>query len=219
MPLDPLPSYQDLSEGSRQLFHHSLLVVENLSHLSDILMASVKEPRVVKWHMREVDALMDYLVEHHGEQGDGSFKDATFTAAAEHLKAFHVTGKIKDGTSLKNKWSTLPSNGLMREFRNTGWQYYDHFVQILPAGASSGVRTHRGTGLKTAMTANSTDSPDSQSLAIASSAPPYDSLRGDLPMAGSESVTLANTSSKLHASFPVPQSTHPPVPLLLNQVA
>ncbi|KAF8551216.1 hypothetical protein OG21DRAFT_1524585 [Imleria badia] len=97
----------------------------------------------------------------------------------------------------------------MREFHNTGWQYYDHFVQILPAGASSGVRTHRGTGRKTAMTANSTDSSDSQSLATASSAPPYDLLRGDLPMAGSESVTLANTSSKLHAFFPVPQSTSP----------
>ncbi|KAF8553027.1 hypothetical protein OG21DRAFT_1485742 [Imleria badia] len=155
-------------------------------------------------------------MEHPQEQGDGSFKDATFTAAAEHLKAFHVTGKIKDGMSLKNKWSTLkrtftlietyqnhksgfhwdnqnganihgtaaesvfktyvdqlPSNGLMREFCNTGSQYYDHFVQILPTGASSSVRTHRGTGRKTAMTANSTDSPDSQSLATASSAPPY----------------------------------------------
>ncbi|KAF8553028.1 hypothetical protein OG21DRAFT_1312935 [Imleria badia] len=88
-------------------------------------MASVKEPRVVKWHMCKVDALMDYLVEHHGEQGDGSFKDVTFTAATEHLKAFHVTGKIKDGTSLKNKWSTLKRTfTLIKTYRNHKSGFY-----------------------------------------------------------------------------------------------
>ena len=65
MSLDHLPSYQDSSEDSREHFHHSLLLlVANLDHLSDILMTSVKEPRAVKWHAREVDTLMDYLVEH-----------------------------------------------------------------------------------------------------------------------------------------------------------
>ena len=113
MSLDHLPSYQDSSEDSREHFHHSLLLlVANLDHLSDILMTSVKEPRAVKWHVHEVDALMDYLVEHHREQGDGNFKDQTFTAAAEYLKAFYVSGKVKDGTSLKNKWATVSPSSL-----------------------------------------------------------------------------------------------------------
>ena len=112
MSLNYLPSYQDSSEDSQEHFHHSiLLLVANLNHLSDILMISVKEFRVIKWHAHEIDALMDYLVEHHREQGDGNFKVQTFTAA-EYLKAFYVLGKVKDGTSLKNKWATVSPSSL-----------------------------------------------------------------------------------------------------------
>ena len=103
------------------------------------------------------------------------------------------------------------SNALISEFHTMGWKYYDYFMHILPSGASSGVKSFRGIGRKSAVTMSGMDSPDSASIAAASSVLPHDLLAsgGDLSAVGS--ITLANTSSNIHASIPgIPQATSPP---------
>ena len=69
--------------------------------------ASANEAKTVRWTECEVDTLVDYLQQHHAEQGGGGFKDTTFANAADHIKHLHVTGKIKDGKSLQNKWNGI----------------------------------------------------------------------------------------------------------------
>jgi len=59
----------------------------------------------MKWTDPEVDALVDYLHQHYAQHGGRSFKDATFTNAAKHIKHLRVSGKVKDGKSLWNKWN------------------------------------------------------------------------------------------------------------------
>jgi len=64
-------------------------------------------PRV-KWTDCETNALMDYLYEHcsEGAQG-GNFKDITYNAAAMHIQPLYVSGKPKDGKSIKTKWNVV----------------------------------------------------------------------------------------------------------------
>ena len=67
-------------------------------------------------------------------------------------------------------------------------------MHILPSGASSGMKSFRGTGCKSAVTMSSMDSSDSTSIAAASSVLPHDSLAssGDLSAVGS--ITLVTTN-------------------------
>ena len=51
--------------------------------------------------------LLQYLLEHHSEVGDGSFKEATFLAAAKNLEPLHVAGKVKVVKSVWNKWNQV----------------------------------------------------------------------------------------------------------------
>ncbi|KAG8215089.1 hypothetical protein J3R82DRAFT_8510, partial [Butyriboletus roseoflavus] len=56
----------------------------------------------------EIDALVDFLVEHCSEHGDGAnFKDMTFNAAASHIKPLLISGKPKDVTSIWYKWGQV----------------------------------------------------------------------------------------------------------------
>ncbi|KAG1752759.1 hypothetical protein EDD22DRAFT_763221, partial [Suillus occidentalis] len=65
------------------------------------------------WTVEETTCLLEYLIAHHAEAGDGTgFKQSTFTGASIHLqeppegvsKENHVAGSVRDWQSCKNKW-------------------------------------------------------------------------------------------------------------------
>ena len=60
------------------------------------------------WNETETSALIDYLVQHKAEAGDGgNFKDATYNAAAEHITSLKTTGPAKSGKMCKTKWAAV----------------------------------------------------------------------------------------------------------------
>ena len=58
-----------------------------------------------QWNEVETAALLDYLVEHKSEIGDGGmFKMGTFNAAANAITEHHTLGPVKTGNMCKTKW-------------------------------------------------------------------------------------------------------------------
>jgi hypothetical protein len=78
-------------------------------------MATDKQPKKpksppVQWNVQEIEALLDYLLEHVSEIGDsGVFKIATCNEAAKVLaKANLLTaGAPKTGAKCKSKWGSV----------------------------------------------------------------------------------------------------------------
>ncbi|KAG6375300.1 hypothetical protein JVT61DRAFT_3525 [Boletus reticuloceps] len=66
-------------------------------------------PKQAKWTDVETNAMLHYLHDHLGERGDGNFKTSTFSAAAQHIKHHHSSGKEKDAKSVKYKFSQMKS--------------------------------------------------------------------------------------------------------------
>jgi hypothetical protein len=72
----------------------------------------------VRWTVEETTCLLEYLIAHRAEAGDGTgFKQSTFTGASTHLqeppegvsKENHVAGSVRDWQSCKNKWLNVRS--------------------------------------------------------------------------------------------------------------
>ena len=62
----------------------------------------------VRWADCEIDALVQYLHEHHSKAAPGGkFKDVTFNAAAVHIQPLLMSGKIKNGKSIKSKYGQV----------------------------------------------------------------------------------------------------------------
>jgi hypothetical protein len=62
----------------------------------------------MQWVDAEVNALLDYLIEHKGEAGDGmNFKTATYRAALPHVAPHHVKGPVKTASMLKTKYNLV----------------------------------------------------------------------------------------------------------------
>ena len=60
------------------------------------------------WTDEEINAFLDYLIEHQAEAGEGmSFKTATFTGAAALLAPMKVQGADKTAETCKRKWNTV----------------------------------------------------------------------------------------------------------------
>lgn len=114
MALDLLPTHHNPSDPLQEDLHHQLLhIIECLTLFLDTLMAEqlsydpTNIPKMAKWTEEETDSLVMYLLEHHLEAGDGSFKEATFLAAAKNLEPLHVAGKVKVVKSVWNKWNQV----------------------------------------------------------------------------------------------------------------
>lgn len=69
---------------------------------------------VARWTIEETSRLIEYLITHRAEGGDGmGFKQATFAGASTHLqgppdgvlKENYVAGTGRDWQSCKNKWT------------------------------------------------------------------------------------------------------------------
>lgn len=68
----------------------------------------------VHWTDEEISALVDYLHEHRSEGEGGSFKKQTFQGAVSHLQPLRKHGGPKDATSIKEKFTKVSDNYLMR---------------------------------------------------------------------------------------------------------
>lgn len=66
---------------------------------------SPKKP-TAKWNSAETESLITFL---HGEadrNGTTSFKESSFTAAANHIKHLHTDGPVKTAAHCRTKWAT-----------------------------------------------------------------------------------------------------------------
>jgi hypothetical protein len=66
-----------------------------------------KAPRA-NWNDAEITALIDYLIEHIAEVGDGgNFKKATFTGALGAVGPHHSAGPQKTASMCKSKYQSV----------------------------------------------------------------------------------------------------------------
>ncbi|KAI9573967.1 hypothetical protein HD554DRAFT_2210351 [Boletus coccyginus] len=133
MAIDWLPSYYDLTDHHKEDIHQQLLdLVGHLKTFTDTLMAELPEDttsiaKITQWSDQEVDALVQYFHKHCAETGDGNFKEATFSASAEFLQPLHMTGKIKDAKSVRNKWGQLKAiYAAISHYRNQSGFHWDN---------------------------------------------------------------------------------------------
>jgi hypothetical protein len=63
---------------------------------------------VAHWFTSNEAALIEFLITHKAEVGDGfNFKDVTWTAAAAHMVAYTERGDPKTAGVCKNKWARV----------------------------------------------------------------------------------------------------------------
>ena len=60
-----------------------------------------------KWNTAETEALISFLHREADRIGGTSFKEASFTAAAVHIKDLHTDGAIKTAAHCRTKWSSV----------------------------------------------------------------------------------------------------------------
>jgi hypothetical protein len=69
---------------------------------------------VAHWTTSDEAALIDFLVEHKAEAGDGfTFKGPIWKAAAVHIVAYNVRGNPKTDHVCKNKWTWMHAGNLL----------------------------------------------------------------------------------------------------------
>ena len=60
-----------------------------------------------RWNIQETEALISFLRKESDRIGGTSFKEASFTAAATHIKDLHTEGVIKTASHCRSKWSSV----------------------------------------------------------------------------------------------------------------
>ena len=66
------------------------------------------------WNVRETKELVQYLWEHRAESGDGgTFKPATYNAAADHIRPHLTAGARKEVKHVKRKWDAVSACHLL----------------------------------------------------------------------------------------------------------
>ena len=64
------------------------------------------KPEKASWNEEETTALINYLILHKAEAGDGAnFKDATFRAVADSIAHLRTAGASKTAKMCKTKWA------------------------------------------------------------------------------------------------------------------
>ena len=83
-------------------------VVAILEQLSIALFMSTSKPENAIWNDVETQSLINYLIEHKSEAGDGvKFKDPTFTGAAEAILPLRTKEPPKTGKMCKTKFASV----------------------------------------------------------------------------------------------------------------
>ena len=83
-----------------------------LFHLSTTSMPpkppkSPSKKATAKWNVAETEALITFLRSESTRIGCTSFKEASFTTAADHIKELHTEGAIKTAAHCKTKWTSV----------------------------------------------------------------------------------------------------------------
>ena len=60
-----------------------------------------------KWNNQETEALISFLHNESDRIGGTSFKEASFTAAATHIRELHTEGAVKTAAHCRTKWSSV----------------------------------------------------------------------------------------------------------------
>ncbi|KAG2069749.1 hypothetical protein BDR04DRAFT_1118909 [Suillus decipiens] len=105
---------------------------------------------VACWTTEETMCLLEYLIAHHAEGGDGmGFKQATFTGASIHLqdlpppdatvKENHVVGFSRDWQSCKNKWINMHPD--VKPFHNKSWEHFHKMDKLMCMQLSCGTNS------------------------------------------------------------------------------
>jgi Myb/SANT-like DNA-binding domain len=69
---------------------------------------STSGPGAVQWTVGEEEILIDFLVTHKAEAGDGlNFKASFWTAAAEHMQPHTKKGGKKTADKCRSKWNRV----------------------------------------------------------------------------------------------------------------
>ncbi|KAF8578457.1 hypothetical protein K439DRAFT_1264542, partial [Ramaria rubella] len=79
------------------------------------------------WNTALLDALVDFLIEHKAEAGDGgNFPDTVWNQAAQLMALYHVRGAVKSAKACKGKWSQLKEQYVMvNKIKNTSGFAWD----------------------------------------------------------------------------------------------
>ncbi|KAG9310665.1 hypothetical protein JVU11DRAFT_9253 [Chiua virens] len=101
--------YLEQVEAHRQRVCAQLLhLVKILTKTSEIMAEEHRSALRARWSDPEIAAMVDYLHEHRSEGAQGGkFKQSAFNAVAVHIQPLLVSGKAKDGSSVKTKFSQV----------------------------------------------------------------------------------------------------------------
>ena len=94
----------------RRVWATALTLSTLCAQAATAVMATVPSSTTDKahWNENETTALVDFLLEHKSEMGQGAmFKLGTFNAAADHIKIHRTSGPIKTGTMCRTKWRAV----------------------------------------------------------------------------------------------------------------
>ena len=68
---------------------------------------SPSKKATAKWNIAETEALISFLQSESSWIGGTSFKEGSFTAAADHIRDLHTDGAIKTAAHCRMKWTSV----------------------------------------------------------------------------------------------------------------
>src|SRR5271156_2023581 len=111
-----MPS-QDGSDNNQNRLRHLAIIYSFISLYLLLFQFSMppksKEPGspskkpTAKWNVEETQALITFLRSESNQIGGTSFKEASFTTAADHIKDLHTEGAIKTAAHCRTKWTSV----------------------------------------------------------------------------------------------------------------
>ncbi|KAF8584371.1 hypothetical protein K439DRAFT_1282434, partial [Ramaria rubella] len=86
------------------------------------------------WGNGSLEALVNFLVEHKAEAGDGgNFPETVFTQAAQMLLPFYVRGAVKTAKACKQKWAQVKQYAMVTLIKGaSGFPWDDELGVNLP---------------------------------------------------------------------------------------
>ena len=74
------------------------------------------EKETARWNDKETQQFVQFLVEHKSEGGgNGTFKNKTMMAAAQHIAPYRTMGIVKEAKHMHMKWSTVCPHHLFND--------------------------------------------------------------------------------------------------------
>jgi hypothetical protein len=104
----------EAAAGHPQRNRAQATIIALIALLSWLSLMSESKTKNAVWNDAENNALVDYLIEHKAEAGDGpNFKDVTYNGAAEAIAPLLTSGPSKTGKMCKNRWTTVSNHSFL----------------------------------------------------------------------------------------------------------